>query len=209
VESNGRSFVPARFVAFLLLLVAGVAAGNFALKGLALGTLAGFDGAAFIFLASCAPLLWIEDPEEIRAHAKANDANRTTLLILTGVVMLVLLIAVAAETTASSPQPATKMLVIVTLLLAWLFSNTVFALHYAHMSYGAGKKCIGLDFPGDPEPVYWDFVYFAFTLGMTFQTSDVSISDARIRRVVTVHSLAAFIFNIGVLAFTINVLGSS
>jgi uncharacterized membrane protein len=43
---------------------------------------------------------------------------------------------------------------------------------------------------------------------MTFQTSDVTISDERIRRVVTVHCLAAFVFNIGVLAFTINVLGS-
>jgi uncharacterized membrane protein len=43
---------------------------------------------------------------------------------------------------------------------------------------------------------------------MTFQTSDVTISDARIRRFVTMHALGAFIFNIGVLAFTINVLGS-
>ena len=43
---------------------------------------------------------------------------------------------------------------------------------------------------------------------MTFQTSDVDISDAGIRRVVTMHCLAAFIFNIGMIAFTINVLGS-
>jgi len=121
----------------------------------------------------------------------------------------VLLIAVAAETVGIHPQPLTKILVIATLLLAWLFSNTIYTLHYAHLSYGAGKKCLGVDFPGTDEPVYWDFVYFAFTLGMTFQTSDVDISDSEIRRVVTMHSLAAFVFNIGVLAFTINVLGSS
>jgi uncharacterized membrane protein len=35
----------------------------------------------------------------------------------------------------------------------------------------------------------------------------VEISDARIRRIVTFHCLAAFAFNLGVLAFTINVLG--
>jgi uncharacterized membrane protein len=57
--------------------------------------------------------------------------------------------------------------------------------------------------------MYWDFVYFAFTLGMTFQTSDVTITSERIRRIVTIHCLAAFFFNIGVLAFTINVLGSA
>ena len=69
--------------------------------------------------------------------------------------------------------------------------------------------CAGLDFPGTPEPNYWDFVYFSFTCGMAFATSDVAISDQHIRRIVTVHCLAAFAFNIGVLAFTINVLGSS
>jgi len=209
VNRIGNRIAPARFLVFVILLALGIAAGTYVLDGLALGILAGFDAAAFVFLISCVPLLWIEDPEVIRLHAKANDANRTMLLIITAVVMLVLLIAVAAETMGSSPQPLTKVLVIVTLLLAWLFSNTIYALHYTHMGYGAGKKCFGVEFPGDVEPVYWDFVYFAFTLGMTFQTSDVDISDPGIRRVVTMHSLAAFVFNIGVLAFTINVLGSS
>ena len=88
-----------------------------------------------------------------------------------------------------------------------MLSNTVYALHYAHLAYGDELQCKGLSFPGTNEPLYWDFVYFAFTLGMTFQTSDVTISDQRIRRVVTLHCLAAFVFNIGVLAFTINVLG--
>jgi len=42
---------------------------------------------------------------------------------------------------------------------------------------------------------------------MTFQTSDVEITSRSIRRTVTFHCLAAFVFNIGVLAFTINLLG--
>ena len=63
-------------------------------------------------------------------------------------------------------------------------------------------------FPGTSEPLYWDFIYFAFTCGMAFATSDVVIKDQHIRKVVTIHCLAAFAFNIGVLAFTINVLGS-
>ena len=45
---------------------------------------------------------------------------------------------------------------------------------------------------------------FAFTLGMTFQTADVDVGDRRIRGVVTLHCLAAFVFNLGILAFTIN-----
>ena len=84
-------------------------------------------------------------------------------------------------------------------------------LHYAHGYYvqdESGGDCRGLDFPGTRTPDYGDFAYFAFTLGMTFQTSDVAISSPATRRVVLLHTFAAFVFNIGVIAFTINLLGS-
>lgn len=84
----------------------------------------------------------------------------------------------------------------------------LYALHYAHLFYGQGNTDGGLSFPDTDTPDYLDFVYFAFTLGMTFQTSDVAINSRTIRRVVLAQSLAAFIFNIGILAFTINTLGS-
>jgi len=95
-------------------------------------------------------------------------------------------------------------------VLAWLFSNSIYALHYAHLFYSradGGRDAGGIDIPDTKEPNYWDFVYFSFTLGMTFQTSDCQITSPRIRRVVIGHCLAAFVFNIGVLAFSINVLG--
>ena len=44
---------------------------------------------------------------------------------------------------------------------------------------------------------------------MTFQTSDVDIVSRRLRRIVTAHSLAAFVYNLGVLAFTISVLSGN
>jgi uncharacterized membrane protein len=209
MASIGNRVAPARFIAFILLLAAAAPVATRILHDSALGAMAGFDAAALAFILSCLPLLRVADPATIRDHANANDANRAVLLAITGVVMLVLLLSVAAETVGSRPQPFTKGLVIVTLILAWLFSNSVYALHYAHLAYREGKTagCDGIDFPGTTQPAYWDFVYFAFTLGMTFQTSDVTISDAAIRRAVTVHCLAAFVFNIGVLAFTINVLG--
>jgi uncharacterized membrane protein len=131
------------------------------------------------------------------------------LLAIVGIVMAVLLTAIAAEAVGHNPQPLTKALIIGTLALAWLFSNVIYALHYAHLAYMMPKDgCRGFDFPGTHEPDYWDFVYFAFTCGMAFATSDVQITNQHVRRVVTVHCLAAFGFNIGVLAFTINVLGS-
>jgi uncharacterized membrane protein len=205
----GKKLAPPRFVAFVVVLV--IAAPLFAqvLHRRPLGFMAAFDVAAIVFLVSCLSLLGTREAKIIRDHANANDANRAVLLGITGVVMAVLLVAIGAEAMGNSPQPFTKGIIIVTLVLAWLFSNTIYALHYAHLAYGDEcHQCSGLDFPGTDQPVYWDFVYFAFTLGMTFQTSDVTISGEHIRKVVTLHSLAAFFFNIGVLAFTINVLGS-
>ena len=209
-RSIGNLIAPARFLLFIALLFAGAWIANQWLTDRALGILAAFDVAAGAFLVACGPLLRTREAADIKRHANANDANRGVLLIITGIVMLVLLLAIAAETMGRRPETLTKVVVVLTLLVAWIFSNIVYAVHYAHLAYGSSAPgCAGLEFPGTPKPVYWDFVYFAFTIGMTFQTSDVTISDESIRRVVIYHSAAAFIFNIGVLAFTINVLGSS
>lgn len=170
------------------------------------GIMLGFDLAAVCFLALSVHLLWIRDPATIRRHAAANDANRRMLLILTVAISAVILGVVVMETVlGASPGGKTKLLIIGTLAIAWLFANTIYALHYAHLHYSPPDG--GLDFPGDDAPGYADFAYFSFTLGMTFQTSDVAIRDRRIRNVVTWHTLAAFVFNLGILGFTINVLG--
>lgn len=205
----GNMIAPPRFLAFMaVLIIVGIVAGEL-LHSWSLGAMAGFDIAAFVFLASCIPLLSTREARVIREHAAQNDANRVGLLSVTGIVMAVLLIAIAAEAVGRNPQPFTKGLIIVTLAFAWLFSNTVYALHYAHLVYmHPDVGCVGLEFPRTQHPVYWDFVYFAFTCGMAFATSDVVITTSRMRKIVTFHCLAAFAFNIGVLAFTINVLGS-
>jgi len=198
-----------RFLAFLIVLVIAAPAASFALHGRYLGFMAGFDVAALVFLLACISLLSTREAAVIRDHAIANDANKTLLLFIAGIVVAVLFASIAAETVGHRPEPLTKSLVIATLVLAWLFTNTLYAIHYAHLAYTRPEGVASaLEFPGTKQPVYWDFVYFAYTLGMTFQTSDVTIKDEGIRRVVTVHCFAAFVFNIGVLAFTINVLGS-
>ena len=208
-QTIGNMIAPPRFLAFIGVLIVGVPIGHELLGNWALGAMAGFDLAAIVFLLSCISLLGTREARIIRDHANANDANRVLLLAITGTVLAILLIAIAAEAVGKSPQPLTKTLIILTLALAWLFSNTIYALHYAHLVYmHPDVGCVGLEFPRTQHPVYWDFVYFAFTCGMAFATSDVQITSQHIRKVVTIHCLAAFAFNIGVLAFTINVLGS-
>jgi len=206
----GNRIAPPRFILFAVLLLAGSVAGGFA-AGWLHGVMLGFDLAAFVFLASSINLLGDTKPADVRRHAEQNDANRIALLVVTGAVAAVVLVTVGAELVQGGGRSApTIALVIATLVLCWLFTNLVYAFHYAHMFYTrdeAGKDRGGIAMPGTDQPDYWDFVYFAFTLGMTFQTSDTAITSTRYRRVVIFHCFAAFVFNIGILAFTINVLG--
>lgn len=205
----GNRVAPARFLLFIAVAVAAIPLAATWL-GWMQGVMAGFDIAALLFLASCLPLFG-HQAETMRVSAARNDANRATLLALTALLLLVVLVVIAGALGANEGDKAqVAVLVIATLLLAWLFGNMVFALHYAHLYYTAaadGSDAKGLGIPETAEPDYGDFVYFAFTLGMTFQTSDVVIAGRAMRRVSLCHTLLAFVFNIGVLAFTINVLG--
>jgi uncharacterized membrane protein len=103
-----------------------------------------------------------------------------------------------------------KIFSLVGVLLSWTLLHTIFTLHYAHLHYIASKQPeIDLDklnFPDNIDPDYLDLAYFSFTIGMTFQVSDVTISSRRIRRFVLLHSLISFIFNVIIIALTITML---
>jgi uncharacterized membrane protein len=206
----GKKIAPPRFLIFVALFAVGLFAA-IPLLGWGRGTMAAFDLAAAVFLVSITTLLKKNTATEMRAASERNDANRSVLLGITGVTMIVILVAVAKEL-ANKNDTLAIALAIGTLILAWLFSNIIYALHYAHLFYsdcdGDGNDTGGLEFPKCAEPDYWDFVYFSFTLGMTFQTSDVEISSRKMRLISLGQCVAAFVFNLGVLAFTINTLGS-
>jgi uncharacterized membrane protein len=206
----GQRIAPPRFVLFALMLTGAVAV-LWPVLGRGRAMMGGFDLAAIVFLLSITGLFRRGTPQQLRATAQANDANRTLLLAITAAVMLVILTAVREE--LAGPENCTaRLLVIATLVLAWLFSNMVYALHYAHLFYmpdAQGRDAGGIDFPGTDTPDYWDFLYFSYTLGMTFQTSDVTIRATTVRRAVLGQCLAGFVFNLGVIAFSINVLGAN
>jgi uncharacterized membrane protein len=92
-----------------------------------------------------------------------------------------------------------------TILISWTLMHTVFATHYAHRYFAVGG---GIDFPGDPAPRFSEFLYFAFTVGMTFQVSDVTTTSQSMRRLVLTHAVVAFAFNTVIIAITVGVAAS-
>ncbi|MBS0479507.1 MAG: DUF1345 domain-containing protein, partial [Proteobacteria bacterium] len=205
----GNRIAPPRFIAYAAALIGLAIWSATQIRGEKLDLplahfLIGFDAATFLFLISLIPLFRTHDPEAIAQHAAQNDANRAGLLVITLAISAVVL---GAVTLVVGRGPGySKPLVIATLALAWIFANTVYALHYAHLYYTAGKAkgqyAGGLDIPSTKQPDYGDFLHFSLILGMTFQTADIDITSPAIRRVSTTHCLAAFVFNIGILSFS-------
>ena len=204
-KSIGNSLAPWRFLLFIGVLIIAAGITNMVMQPWQKAILVAFDVASSVFLISLWPVINDKNIANIKRHAAQNDANRGLLLVFAFIIVTVLLVTIAMELSAAGKPSA--LLIVGTLILAWLFSNTIYALHYAHLYHGEKPVGHGLSFAGKAEPDYWDFVYFACTLGMTFQTSDIVITDPAIRRVALAQSFAAFLFNIGVLAFTINILG--
>lgn len=199
-----------RFLAFLAIFVAVALAAGLAVPGLrpSVALITGFDIGAAVFIVSAAPLWRDEHIPRMRASAERDDGGRTLLLALLLAALVAVLLALGMAVRQSGRTPADLALVVVTLVLGWTLVNLVYALHYAHLYYDqVGKHDRGgLAFPGNAAPVFADFCYFSFVIGMTCQVSDVTITDRLMRRTALVQGLVSFFFNLGVLALTINVL---
>ena len=91
--------------------------------------------------------------------------------------------------------------------------QTLFAFHYARHYYAKHRRAKGLElgglrFPGEQPPDYLDFAYYAFVVGMTSQVSDVTVTVRSMRRLTLIHGVLSFIFNIAILAMSINIIAS-
>ncbi len=171
-----------------------------------------WDAFAVVFLALIGALAITATPAQMPANARAQEEGEWTIfaVVLFGTVMS--FAAIVSEFSGTKDMaPAEKhehvTLVVATLVLTWLVTQVVFALRYAHEYYTASVGATadkGLDFPGGEDPDYWDFVYFAIVLGMTFQVSDVQITSRKFRRLATVHGLLGFVFNTVIVALTVN-----
>ena len=199
-----------RFIVSALLFIAGVGACLMSGLGFAQSIVYAFTLAAAAFLAAVMYLFArTGDSESIRTRARKEDPGRRVRLWSGVSVSIVTLVALGLELHAGKTGGLLDLVTCaVALLLSWLFMNTLFALHYAHQFYGDDahrQRRGGLEFPGCDDPDYWDFVYFAIVVGMTFQVSDVQITSRTIRRTVLVHGLVAFVFNMVIIALSVNV----
>jgi uncharacterized membrane protein len=172
---------------------------------------AGWDAAMLVLLGLPWLLILQSDTERTRRRAAAEDPGRVGVLVLGLLASLIGLTAATAllrQPQNFAPSGQADLLVglgIVAVVSAWVLLHTAFTFHYAHLYYRDGGRPGGMTFEGGP-PDDLDFAYFAFTIGMTFQTSDVTITDKAVRRVALLHAVLSFVFNTAVLALAVNLI---
>jgi uncharacterized membrane protein len=118
-------------------------------------------------------------PELMRHNAQQLDAGRLAILssILAAACASLLAIVFLLRDTKGLPPNLLLLhlgLSVLTIVGSWMQVHTIFTMHYAHSFYknrskqqGTYLQARGLDFPGDDEPDYKDFLYFSFGIGMT------------------------------------------
>jgi uncharacterized membrane protein len=172
--------------------------------------LVGWDAGAFALLS----FIWIRiltgDPQETRCRSASADPGRTATWVLVLVASTFSLFAGAfvlrnLHRTHPAPDPWLLPLCLVSVVVAWTLTHTSYTLRYAHLYYRDDEEGEGgLEFPGNRKPDDFDFAYFAYTVGMCFQVSDVAISSAGIRRAVLGHAVLSFAYNTVILALALN-----
>ncbi|WP_293766314.1 DUF1345 domain-containing protein [uncultured Aquitalea sp.] len=175
----------------------------------------GWNAAAALYLGLAMHMMWGAETDQIRHRAARQDEGEAAILALVVVASIVCLLSIVAELSVAKDmhgvaRVAHISLSVLTIVTSWLFTQTMFALHYAHRYYVALFRhgAPGLEFPGGGEPDYNDFFYFAVVIGTSGQTADVSFSSRAMRRIGTVHCTLSFLFNTTVLAFMINIAAS-
>lgn len=144
----------------------------------------------------------------LRHHAAASDVPVLVIFLATVGTVCAAMTSLFMVINADGAPVWRLLLALLAVPLAWATVHLMAAIHYAHLFWqpeaGEGQPRMGLAFPGTKEPAGWDFVYFAFVIGMAAQTSDVAITENHIRRFTIIHSVVAFFFNTVLVAAAVN-----
>ncbi|HZL59403.1 MAG TPA: DUF1345 domain-containing protein [Stellaceae bacterium] len=177
---------------------------------LALGWIVG----VLFFLVTTAMVVATATPERMRARARRQDASRSVILgvVVAAAVVSLFALGFMLQQKAGGPMGTGLRILIAgcAVLASWTLTHTMFALHYAHLFYGddpvrkGEQDRRGLKFPDEENPDFWDFLYYAFVVGMTCQVSDVQVTGRHMRRLTLGHGVLAFFFNAIILALAVN-----
>jgi len=177
---------------------------------------AAYDASALVVLAVFWTIGMHSNAKFTQVRAAVDDPGRNIVLFVVllsvgvGLVSAVAILGAGPHVPSMNEKGVVYALGLIAVVAGWSLIHTIFVFRYAHLYYydddDDNEADRGLTFPGTEEPTDYDFAYFSFVIGMTFQVSDVQITDERVRRVVLFHAIISFAYNTAIVALVINLL---
>jgi uncharacterized membrane protein len=162
------------------------------------------------YLAALTWLMVRTSADGVRGIARQEDASSVGLMVIMCGAAALSLAAIVVELARGDESGQNPLFVdgitVLTLVGSWLLIAALYTFHYAHLYYSAPAHRLPLEFPeGLKSPSYVDFMYFAFTISVAVQTSDVSVRTTSMRATVMIQSVLCFFFNLAILGLSINI----
>ncbi len=166
--------------------------------------IAGWDVAALVILGVIAWDMRGADSKMTATVAKRDDMNHS---LSDAVVLLASLASIGAVIYLLVSKDSSILHVgfgLASIVISWATVHMLYAVRYAAMYYSDPEG--GVDFNSREQPRFSDFLYLAYTVGMTYQIADTDISTSKFRAVVLGHAALSFVFGTAIIATTINFL---
>lgn len=165
---------------------------------------AGWDAAALVILLVITTDMRGADAEHTSIVARRDDMNHSlsdAIVLTASLASLGAVIYLLVSKDSSMLHIGFGLLSIV---ISWATVHMLYALRYAAMYYSDPEG--GIDFNSHEQPRFSDFLYLAYTVGMTYQIADTDIETSTFRRVIIGHAILSFVFGTAIIATTINFL---
>jgi uncharacterized membrane protein len=171
----------------------------------------GWNAASLAFLLTTWPVIIRADSSRApQLAAREDETEASARALLVGASVASLLGAGYAVHLAGQHSGTPRVLLagvaVLTVVLSWTVINTVYTLRYADEHFRSKPGGIAFGTDDQQHPGYRDFAYVAFTIGMTYQVSDTTLRNPRIRRTVLAHALLSYVFGVVIVAGSVNLI---
>ena len=178
-----------------------------------------YDLAVAVYIGLTGVLMNRASPEDAAEISRRGEPNTGLVLTIVIALSVISLVGVAAMLNRPPGRPRWEVNLhmaasLFAVILSWFLVNMHFGYHYMKLYYddtvvdGKSTYRTGLEFPERSTADFWDFMYYSFTIAMCYQTSDVSITSIRIRRVTLMHAIFSFLFVTAIIGFMVNIISN-
>lgn len=190
------------------------------------GFIVGWDSAILIYIVS---IIMMMHADTIHGHLNQDHEGKIIIVSLISIASLICLLAIVKQTQIGKDyygiaRILTIVLTVSTIFITWLMIQVTFAMQYAYLYFSEQRRGMvsPFIFPEDMmvgegysenntrafNAKFEDFFYCAVAIGTSGQTADIAFTSKSGRKLATLHSIIAFMFNLVIISLLINIIAS-